>query len=296
MSENTGPPEESRQEGKPENIPSFPSSTGTAPETKSTESLPKQTTPEMEVHHHSHIHAKTKWQEHLFQFFMLFLAVFLGFLAERASERETEKDKEKEYIQSLIADTDNDYALSRNLNAAILEQIKQIDTLQTLFFSDLRNNIDSVRKCYELSSCIRLFYSEFFNERTTTQLLSSGNMRLIKKQGVADSIMEYHSFIKFLELQKQFYVNSVNECMQSMYNVYDISYLRSVQDSTGELMYPVIDVSQMKLRTTDPDELKKFVAILENTKLVASNYRNLLIKMNDKARRLYLFLIKKYKI
>jgi hypothetical protein len=121
-------------------------------------------------------------------------------------------------------------------------------------------------------------------------------MRLIKKQGVADSIMEYHSFIKFVEVQKQLYVNSVNTCLLSMYNVYDISYLRSVQGSNGELVYPEIDSSQIRLRTTDPIELKKFIAILEDAKLVASNYRSLLMKMNEKARHLYLFLIKEYKI
>jgi hypothetical protein len=36
----------------------------------------------MEVHHHGHVHEKKKWKEYLFQFFMLFLAVFCGFLAE----------------------------------------------------------------------------------------------------------------------------------------------------------------------------------------------------------------------
>jgi hypothetical protein len=36
----------------------------------------------MEVHHHGHVHEKKKWKEYLFQFLMLFLAVFCGFLAE----------------------------------------------------------------------------------------------------------------------------------------------------------------------------------------------------------------------
>ncbi len=36
----------------------------------------------MEVHHHGHVHEKKKWKEYLFQFLMLFPAVFLGFLAE----------------------------------------------------------------------------------------------------------------------------------------------------------------------------------------------------------------------
>ena len=42
----------------------------------------KPETETMEVHHHGHINEKKKWKEYLFQFLMLFLAVFCGFLAE----------------------------------------------------------------------------------------------------------------------------------------------------------------------------------------------------------------------
>jgi hypothetical protein len=46
------------------------------------ETTPPQTQPPMEVHHHGHVHEKKKWKEYLFQFLMLFLPVFCGFLAE----------------------------------------------------------------------------------------------------------------------------------------------------------------------------------------------------------------------
>ena len=48
---------------------------------------PKQATETMEVHHHGHVHEKKKWKEYLFQFLMLFLAVFCGFLAEYQLEQ-----------------------------------------------------------------------------------------------------------------------------------------------------------------------------------------------------------------
>jgi hypothetical protein len=81
-----------------------------------------------------------------------------------------------------------------------------------------------------------------------------------------------------------------------MYNVYDISFLRSIQDNRGVLVYPEIDSSQIRLRTTDPAELKKFIAILEDAKLVASNYKTMLGDVNEKANRLYLFLVNEYGI
>lgn len=56
----------------------------------------------MEVHHHSH-HPKN-WKEYLSEFFMLFLAVFAGFLAESYLDYRTERHKERDYLVSLVSD------------------------------------------------------------------------------------------------------------------------------------------------------------------------------------------------
>src|SRR5947207_11821372 len=56
----------------------------------------------MEVHKHPHhVTHKKKWGEYLLEFLMLFLAVFLGFLAENFREHQLEKEKGRQYIQSL---------------------------------------------------------------------------------------------------------------------------------------------------------------------------------------------------
>jgi hypothetical protein len=49
------------------------------------ETSPPQTEPPMEVHHHAHT-ARKKWTHYFWEFFMLFLAVFCGFLAENQRE------------------------------------------------------------------------------------------------------------------------------------------------------------------------------------------------------------------
>jgi hypothetical protein len=292
----------------PENLPEEQSEQTLTPPTAETgnisasiqtESLTNKTTEEMEVHHHGHVHEKTKWKEYVFQFLMLFLAVFLGSLAENRREHGIERHREKDYMESLLVDVGSDYAASRDLDAAIFQQVKKIDTLQTLFSADLKNGWDRdslIRKSYELSSYVLTFYPAFFNERTITQLLSSGNMRLVKKQGVADSIMDYHSFIKFVEVQKQLYVNSVNACFQAMYNVYDIAFLKSIMQQNDTLYMPDISNIEVTLLTTDPVQLKKFVALLEITKVVAFSYKGYLSQITDKANRLYIFLRDTYKL
>ena len=48
----------------------------------------------MEVHHRSHTTGK-KWTHYFWEFLMLFLAVFCGFLAENQREHVIEKKREK---------------------------------------------------------------------------------------------------------------------------------------------------------------------------------------------------------
>jgi len=52
----------------------------------------------MEVHHHSHTSRK-KWTHYFWEFFMLFLAVFCGFLAENEREHYVESKREKIYTE-----------------------------------------------------------------------------------------------------------------------------------------------------------------------------------------------------
>ncbi len=58
----------------------------------------------MEVHHHGHVHEKKKWKEYVFQFFMLFLAVTLGFFVENQREHYIENQRAKQYAGFMIAD------------------------------------------------------------------------------------------------------------------------------------------------------------------------------------------------
>ncbi len=75
----------------------------------------------MEVHAHSHTPRK-KWTHYFWEFFMLFLAVFCGFLAEYKLEHLIEKRKEKKIISALYADIKKDTA---NLNDIIYRYIPE---------------------------------------------------------------------------------------------------------------------------------------------------------------------------
>lgn len=64
----------------------------------------------MEAHHPHHVTHKKKWPEYLLEFFMLFLAVFLGFVAENIRKQSVEKHREKQFIQSFVEDLKIDSA------------------------------------------------------------------------------------------------------------------------------------------------------------------------------------------
>ncbi len=150
----------------------------------------------MEVHHHAHDpaapHHKKNWKSYFWEFLMLFLAVFCGFLAEYQLEHKIERDREIQYIESLIqnlkADTSN---LTRTIKRNYQKEAAWASLLR-LATKDLSNP--------ELE---KQFYSDFFKgafgplfrptDATVIQLKNAGNLRLIRKKEVVDSILSYDS-------------------------------------------------------------------------------------------------------
>ena len=74
----------------------------------------------MEVHHHSHTHKK-KWTHYFWEFLMLFLAVFCGFLAEYQLEHTIENQRERKYILSFIEDLKADTV---SINQNVISKIE----------------------------------------------------------------------------------------------------------------------------------------------------------------------------
>ena len=63
----------------------------------------------MEVHTHAHTERK-KWTHYFWEFFMLFLAVTLGFFVENKREHYVEHQREKQYMVSMLEDLKKDTA------------------------------------------------------------------------------------------------------------------------------------------------------------------------------------------
>ena len=94
----------------------------------------------MEVHSHTHT-ARKKWTHYFWEFMMLFLAVFCGFLAEYQLEHKIEKDREKQYLVSLVSDLKDDSHSIQDLITTERSRIKELDTLINLLNNPDRLNI-----------------------------------------------------------------------------------------------------------------------------------------------------------
>ena len=150
----------------------------------------------MEVHHHSHT-ARKKWTHYFWEFLMLFLAVFCGFLAENQREHFIEQRREKEYIKSFIEDLKSDISnYNRQIRVRTISQ-KSADSLIILLLSPERNkHVDSIYVCVERVGRGTLF---LYSDRTIQQLKNSGSMRLIRNQTASDLIMQYDQLVRDMQ-------------------------------------------------------------------------------------------------
>ena len=149
----------------------------------------------MEVHKHPHhITHKKKWSEYLLEFLMLFLAVFLGFLAENFREHQVEKERGKQYIESFYVDLKTDTTEFSRL--IVFDEKKKVG-LNGMF-----SCYDTIQKNWMTNSCLAILvkYSSFsnaanFSDGTLQQLKNAGGFRLLNKTD-RDSIISYDNKIK----------------------------------------------------------------------------------------------------
>lgn len=262
------------------------------PEAPAKEGHQPQTT-DMEVHHHGHVHEKKKWIEYVFQFFMLFLAVFCGFLAEYQLEHRIEKDRERTFIKSFFEDLTDDQRRLKQLVTSANIHLRAADTLlMTLPHADLKTNATSIyvnfRRLYR-----QLGIDLYLNDRTIVQLRNSGGMRLIQNKQASDSIVAYHKEIEriqFLFDMMLGYRKSLKEASAPL--LHGVSY-HKVIDSTDRIVYPT---DTLFLRTADINSINNCLLYISDIKGLYSAQRRSITDLINKAANIKMFISKQYEI
>ena len=214
-------------EAKPANIQSESPTDETKPNQESEIANSIHETENMEVHHHSHSsHENKNWKSYAWEFLMLFLAVFCGFLAEYFLEHRIEKEKGKQYVQSMIEDMKSDSAKIEKTLVRIKNQRLGLDSL-SLLFSNPPNSSGIIKRMYLLMIKNTLnTYAINFTKRTIAQLRNSGGMRLIPNKTSADEITSYSELVDDIEAQGKYYNDEMNEIVKLNSKIFDLNYIR----------------------------------------------------------------------
>ena len=188
----------------------------------------------MEVHHHTHAdshRSKKNWTHYFWEFLMLFLAVFCGFLAENVREHYIEHKRAKEFATLLSDDLNYDVA---ELNRAIRVLNKIIiasDSIAPLLNSpDIKKVPGGKLYFYEYWSSWK--WRIISRDATLQQLKNSGSLRYMKSD-VVRKILNYEESLKVINLLQDKFEPDKIANMSLVQKVFDNDYFAELDNIKG---------------------------------------------------------------
>jgi hypothetical protein len=212
----------------------------------------------MEVHHHTHAdHGKKNWKAYFWEFLMLFLAVFCGFLAENQREHMVEHNREKEYMRSMIEDLKQDTAeYNRGIKLINHYFIPVLSKSTALLYGESFSD-GIIREMYDTIPKSTRFFFIIIQDNTVTQLINSGNLRLIRNKTVTDGLAKYW--------------NSCDHLKSTLIASYDITRLHS-----KDLTFSIFNLHYFE-NNSPIDSLRKNIS----PKLMLNDRSNFIKLAND---------------
>jgi hypothetical protein len=232
---------------------------------------PKQLESEtMEVHKHPHhVTHKKKWGEYLLEFSMLFLAVFLGFIAENVREESVEHHREKEYMKTMLADLSNDTAMLHRIYLGSSKRLDAMDSMITII--DRETNSMNVTALYRLKRIAFRRPVLQFVDRTSSQLKNAGGMRLIRKENVIDGLYKYW---RLTEAAKFIGENLFKEEDQAQNLGYKIFIDKYYESSSSDKPFEGVVNDRAELATGSELLLQEYSNRTITCKEIIKNYRS----------------------
>ena len=245
----------------------------------------------MEVHAHTHTPRKN-WTHYLWEFLMLFLAVFCGFLAENQREHMVEHQREKKYMESLVSDLALDTVMLNQGFPRRDGRIKAIDTVFR-FFKTHEGGRSITGKLFRTIRRTTYDLPYRRNNITINQLKNSGGMRLIRKKNVADSIAAYDARWEWLQYYYENHVKTGQigqDFAEKLVNANDL--LEAYSDNATEAIVSNIpDSITIRINTIYLNEHLNF---LMRQKIFTRQDWNLYKHLEESAERLLALIKKEY--
>jgi hypothetical protein len=182
----------------------------------------------MEVHAHTHT-ARKKWTHYFWEFLMLFLAVFCGFLAENQREHMIEHKRAKQFAISLLSDLKSDTAALHSIIGFGNKKINAIDSLIAQIEQPKEKWKDTLIYNYEGSAGrVRPFEH---NSGTYEQMKASGSLRYFKQE-LTDLLNQYDAQARKTKVREDIHLNyAANLLNPFILHVLDARSLIQIQDS-----------------------------------------------------------------
>ena len=250
----------------------------------------------MEVHKHPHhVMHKKKWNEYLLEFFMLFLAVFLGFVAENIREKQVEKEKAMQYIFSFYEDLKND---TTRINTLLAYDKEKINALISMYncYDTVSANMSSTECMGQLVKHSRSNKGFVLTQRTIQQLANAGGYRLLKKED-ADSIASYeNAYRAYLDFQATVFQNAQDNVRNTLNRIADFRIVAPVQLTTATLAG---DTADLKLKgpllfTKDRQMVNQWFNELSLYLRTINGQQNIMLQLKARAAGLLKFYNIKY--
>jgi hypothetical protein len=140
------------------------------------------------------------WKHYLFEFFMLFLAVSLGFYAENLREEIKNNEEIKTNMRTILADLKSDVTRLDSVFERNEYGCTMADSLIILLHQDKSNTREIYYCARTVTSNVGYYYS---NSKTFEQMKNSGLLKLIKPRALLDSLAAYYVSFQWLANQTE---------------------------------------------------------------------------------------------
>ena len=203
----------------------------------------------MEVHHHPDVEKKSL-KEYVLEGLMIFLAVTMGFFAENLRETISDNQKIHEYMQSMVSDLQSDITLYRSSVDFNQKSAQMIDTI----INSLAANKNNKAKVYFMARTLTTAVSIITpNAKTFEQMKSSGTIRLVSYQRIADSIASYYQWVKKLDYWSELQRQRLNDLCNSNDKIFKAAIFYSIikEKRNSEKSVPELR-DNPKLVSSDP--------------------------------------------
>lgn len=225
----------------------------------------KPQTEVMETHAHElHKAPGHGWKHYFFEFFMLFLAVTLGFFVENQREHYIEHQREKKYASLLFEDLKKDSAQLNDMIDLKIWRANKLDSLLLLLtYPDLQKHST---KLYYYGNFATLNLPFKPDDATIQQLRSSGSLRYFNNPQMYNAITSYYSTCTFYLDREGSTSNQLPVNISAkLFDAKEVASLLSVTPSIKDAVkFPVKEIA---LLTTDKTVINEFHYYALNTKL-----------------------------